>query len=613
MSRSIPRAIPLTNTVMNRLSERHGSHEAAWATATRGMMPFKPKKQADQGTLEHRVVVINDLHIGPGFDPVMEKYDASDDFTAAQERQFAAWMANEWAAAGMGNENLTHPTKTRVAKTLSSLKWANGSPVNLGQVHDLQGEGKYALTLNINGDFLDFLQTMNPRPNMPFPDGVNKDGAPLNTPANSIVVLNTIREGHPEVFKALAVHLLLGHNIDLVPGNHDRHFWNEHVWEGEIEVAGQKLGGFTKIMAEELREFGANPAEVKEALGRLERKAFAVYADKWVDHGDMADRFNRVQRPLKELFEPSGMHEEMQMALGDYGVRGGFNQLEPLDPSLDAIDSTPKFLKHALRHPKLALGLVKAFLRGTAQAGYTTSMEAEKQDRITDMHKLVEQHPYIMEQLNALRPEGEKLTKEEVKTGLGAVENQSATPLFSNFRKGTNTFLRLLKLGRKLIRGKADKRDKHEINLDRGLAAQKHLGINGIVEGHTHHAKFDTYLTTEEKGFQRMNTHTWMSKEGSWGRPDVTWGEDGRGVGVIEVGTNKDGERWTEMRLEKVVSEDGGLVRGDLYADAEVDDKDPKRLSTKTDEIFDANAGHVSQKKAPAITRHIDLKPAVNS
>ena len=604
MSRSIPSAIPLTNTVMNRLTERHGSHQEAWATATRDMLPFKPKSQAEQGKLEQRVVVVNDMHIGPGFDPVMEKYDASDDFTAVQERQFAAWMSNEWAAAGMGNENLTHPTKTRVMKTLQKLSWANGKPVELGKVADLQGEGKYQLTMNINGDFLDFLQTMKPRPHMPFPDGVNRDGAPLNTPANSIVVLNTIREGHPEVFKALAVHLLLGHKIDLVPGNHDRHFFNKHVWEGEIEVAGQKLGGFTKIMEQQLRELGANPAEVKDAMSRLERKAFAVYGDKWVDHGDMADKFNRVQRPLKELFEPSGLHEEMPMALGDYGVRGGFNQLEPLDPSLDAIDDRNKFLKHALRHPKQAWGLVKAFLRATEKEGYSESAAADKAGRISDMHRLVEEHPYVMEQLNALRPEGEKLCKDDVKAGLTEVENQSATPLFSNFRKGSLFIQRVLKLGWKLIAGKADLREKNEVNLDRGLASQKHFGMNGIVEGHTHHAKFDTFLTSEEKGFQRMNTHTWMSKEGKWGRPDVTWGEDGRGVGVIEIGRDKQGKQWSEMRLEKVVSEDGGLVRGDLYMEAEVGDRDPKKLTKKVDGIFASNDGKI-KKQAPAVSRHL--------
>lgn len=596
---------------MNHLSQLHGGYEKAWTSAARDMMPSKPK-QADQGKLEQRVLVMNDMHIGPGFDPVIEKYSANDDFTAKQERQFAMTLAREWVAAGVGNENLTHPTKAKVAELFKGMKWASGKPIDTSKLADLAGEGKYQLTLCINGDFVDFLQTTEARPHMPFPDGVNSDGAPLNTPANGIVILNTIREGHPEVFRALAVHLLLGHSIDFVPGNHDRHMYNPHVWGGEIEVAGKTLGGFTKILEEELLGLGATPAEAEDALGRLDRKPFAVYADKFVDHGDMADKFNRIQRPYGELFDPTPMHEEMQMALGDYGVRGGFNQFEPLDPSLDAIDDTKLFFKHAIRHPIKMLGLVRGFLKAAEKEGYTKSAKADEAQRIADMTALVDTHPYIMEQLNSLRPEGEKLSKDEVKAGLTEIEKESAQPLFSNFSRGSNLLMRVLKLGWKLIAGKADFRDKHEVNLDRGLAAQRNFGVNGIVEGHTHVAKFDTFLTDDHKGFQQMNTHTWMSKEGSWGRPDVTWGEDGRGVGVIEKGTTKTGEKWAEMRLEKVVNEDGGLVRGDLYADPEIDKQSFRQLKPKVEEIFrNFKAATASRPKAkPA---GIPTAAAVNS
>ncbi|MBI4817134.1 MAG: hypothetical protein HY791_12805 [Deltaproteobacteria bacterium] len=585
MSRTIPTAIPLTNAVMHQLSDLHGGYQGAYAHATRDMLPEKPAPEA-QGKLERRMIVVNDLHIGPGYDPILKKYDPADDFTATQDRQFVALLANEWLAAGLGNENLSHPTKAKVQKVLSKLTWANGKPIALDKLADVNGEGRYGLTLTINGDFVDFLQTTKSRPHMPFPDGVNKDGAPLNTPANSIVILHTIREGHPEVFRSLAVHLALGHSIDLIPGNHDRHLYNPHVWSGEIEVQGKKLGGFTKIIEAELRAIGLEESEVKLAVGRLERKTFAVYGDKWVDHGDMADNFNRVRRPYGELFEPSGLHQEMPMALGDYGVRNGFNKFEPLDPSLDAIDDRGMFFQHASRHPIKMLGLVKGFLRAAKADGYEKSAEVDMAARVSDLHRLVEEHPYVMEQLNALRPEGEKLSKDQVKAGLEEIERVSAKPFFSNFKKGTLFVLRALKIAYNNLTGKNDSRDKHEVNLDRGLAAQKHFGVNGIVEGHTHVAKYDSYITSEEKGFVRMNTHTWMSKEGSWGRPAVTWGQEGRGVGVIEKGTDKDGKVWVDMRLEKVVGDDGGLVRGDLYSEAEVGALSEKSLRAKVTDLM---------------------------
>ncbi|MBI2378199.1 MAG: hypothetical protein HYV07_29630 [Deltaproteobacteria bacterium] len=585
MSRKIPTAIPLTNSVMNHLSEIHGSYKEAYAHATRDMKPEKPASEA-RGKLETRTLVVNDLHIGPGYDPVMKKYDPSDDFTATQDRQFVALLVNEWMAAGMGNENLSHPTKVKVGKVLSQLKWADGKPINLEKLGAVVGSGAYALKLSINGDFVDFLQTTKSRPHLPFPDGVNKDGAPLNTPANSIVILNTIREGHPEVFRALAVHLALGHAVDIIPGNHDRHLYNAHVWSGEVEVPGKKLGGFTKLIEEELRSLGLDESEVKASLGRLERKPFAIYGDKWVDHGDMADNFNRVRRPLGELLDPSGLHDEMQMALGDYGVRNGFNKFEPLDPSLDAIDDRGMFWNHARKHPIKMFGLVKGFLRAAKADGYEQSAEADMAQRLADVRRLVDEHPFVMEQLNSFRPEGEKLTKAQVQEGLEEIEKVSAKPFFSNFRRGSLFVVRALQIAFNNLAGKNDARDKSEVNLDRGLAAQVHFGVNGIVEGHTHVAKYDSYVTSEEKGFVRMNTHTWMSKEGSWGRPEVTWGQDGRGVGVIETGVDKEGKPWVDMRLEKVVGEDGGLVRGDLYSDAEVGELSSKGLRERVKELF---------------------------
>ncbi|MFO0722537.1 MAG: metallophosphoesterase [Myxococcota bacterium] len=579
--------IKLTNSVANELAALHGSHEKALAYRNRAVLPGKPAAGAP--TIQGRVLVINDLHIGAGRDPETLKYVAGDDFTATQGAQLIAYMANEWAASATGNDASLHPVKAKVAKTLAQLKWGDGSTVDLSKIADLMPSPKYPLTLCINGDFVDFLQTTVQRPGMPYPDGFNKEGAPKNTPANSIVALNVIRQGHPEVFRMLAVHLRLGHKIDFIPGNHDRHIWNPYVWSGSIQVEGKKLGGFVEIMKEELRSMGASDAEVKDSLSRLERKMFATYGaqgDIWVDHGDMGDRHNRVNRPYGEFLAPSGLHEEMSMALGDYGVRGGFNQFEPLDPNLDAIDDRHQFFQHVFKHPLKASGLIKAFLKGAEQEGYEKSTEADAAQRLADVRAMVESSPYIMEQLNAGRSGAEKFSKEDVIAGLENVEKASARPFFSNFKRGTLLVTRLASIAKKIITHDADLRPQEAVYVDRLEAAHKSFGTNAVVHGHTHQARDESYLSQDEKHLRYVNTHTWMSKDGDWGRPTVTWGADGRGVGVIEFGVDESGKPWQKLALEKVIDDNGSLVAGDLLEDPETNIKGSKAAAR---DIYYAN------------------------
>jgi hypothetical protein len=360
----------------------------------------------------------------------------------------------------------------------------------------------------------------------------------------------------------------LGHELDFVPGNHDRQLYNEHVWGGEVEVAGKTLGGFTQVIAEELRCLGASEQEVKDSLARLHLRPFAMYGNHWVEHGDMGDAVNRVQRPYKELLDPTPLHEEMSMALGDYGVRGGFNNLEQQDPTLDAIDNTMRFFRKAFKHPMAALGLIAAFLRGSKQEGYVTSKEADLAQRVSDVRDLVTRFPAITEQLNSLRPAGDQLTNAQVIDGLQALEKKAAVPFFSQFKRGTRFLRRLFSLAMQKLTGKSDTRSREQIYLDRLLATQKQFGAQALVQGHTHHAQDDVFLTDEEKVVRMVNTHTWMDKDGDWGRPEVTWGEDGRGVGVIEVGKDATGQPWSSLALRKVVDESGTLVWGDILDDA---------------------------------------------
>ncbi len=70
---------------------------------------------------------------------------------------------------------------------------------------------------------------------------------------------------------------------------------------------------------------------------------------------------------------------------------------------------------------------------------------------------------------------------------------------------------------------------------------------------------------------------------------DHVYAADGRGVGIIEVGVDAEGGTWVDMRLDKVVDTTGVLVRGDLYLEAEIDDRSPEQLARAAEAIYHAN------------------------
>lgn len=560
-----------TNPIAQELARLHGSHEKALAFRTRNLMGTAPADGS--GKLTDRIIMISDVHIGAGRDPETGAIHPADDFTAEQSRQFTAYLTNEWQAARLGNSAAVHPTKRQELEALNKLTWADGSTIDVNKVAPLKQANPYRLTLTLAGDFLDFLQTTVERAGMPYPDGILPNGAPKNTPANSLVKLNVMRQGHPEVFRTLATHLRLGHRIDVTPGNHDLPLANPHVWQGEIEVNGKKLGGFTRILAQELAAMGASPEEIKQCMQRVSLKPVAFYGDAMVSHGMESDVHNRTQRPHKEFVDPTPLHGEFSLSYGDVGVQNGFNHIEQHDPRLDSLPDNAAVVKRTLNRPSSLLKLAQAFLSGFKAEGYRDSPQADAAQRRKDIAALVDKYPSIAETLNALRPPEERLTPEEIKKGLMAIEDVSATPLFSNFKKGAGFFTRLGTAVKQFLSGKTDKRDQEAVTVDRLHAAHKSLGINKLVQGHTHQARDQTYLTDEEKTLRYVNTHTWMTQTGEWGRPELTWKGDGRGVGVIEIGVDQHGNPWSTLSLHKVADESGDLVEGDIVDDAAGDEK----------------------------------------
>lgn len=549
----------LTNSARIELARLHGSTEKA--QSCRKKNHWAPKPGDGQG-VERRIIVLNDLHMAVGADMETNKFHPSDEFTAEHSRQFSAYLHREWRDAE---------------------------------------EKNYELNLCLNGDIIDILQTAFERPGLHFPDGFSDDGlAPLNTPANVLVQLNIIYEGHRDFFHLIAQHLLKGHHIDYLPGNHDRHLYNDFVWCGKLALEERTIGGFTHIIEDELKLLTNDNAAIEMALGRLIRRPFSVYGDVYVDHGDSTDAFNRVSRPLQEMYQPSALHEPMELAFGDHGVRNGFNHLEILEPRLSSAPYySLDFWGRAFKHPFKALKLIAGFFDASKQGGHEHSPYRDFTRRIADVRALVATYPDIERSINSLRPPEKQLTSEQIQDALEAIERASALPLLSNFTR-TSGFLG--RLYHTIFKGD-DRRSEHRVVLDTLAAAHKWLGVNTAMHGHTHIARDDVYLTEEENSVRHVDTHTWMDRHGNWGRGVHTFGEKGRGVGVIELGHTTTGAVFSHVALNKIVGDSGELVAGDLFAEP---DNDPLYTQTRMREIYrnnhvlDTVSDHVELSNTPA-------------
>ena len=145
------------------------------------------------------------------------------------------------------------------------------------------------------------------------------------------------------------------------------------------------------LMRQTMADLGATGPEAEAALGRLERLPMAVYGDKLVDHGHREDTYNCTRRPYQEIFDPTPLHEQMPLALGDYGVRDGFDRLERKQPYLgDALGSKTAFVKEAVGAPREALGMLGAFLKSALREGHEVSAEADETVRKMDARQLVD-------------------------------------------------------------------------------------------------------------------------------------------------------------------------------------------------------------------------------
>ncbi len=575
--------LPLTYSAQNELAVAHGSHAKALAQRHRVRMQSSPAEGT--GTVLRRQLSVSDLHPSAGTNPETGRFDSLDDFPPYQQRQMNTWLSREWVSAVASSALARVPT----ADKTNALLTAPYSRFNLDGLRALRDAPKaIQVPLVLLGDVIDLLQTNRVSPGFTFPDGMVDHGrAPKNTPANAMVQLNIVHAGHRDYFRAFAMHLFLGHSIDFVPGNHDRALSNAHVWSGEIEVEGRKIYGFTKLLELELREIGATEAEIADSLSRLKLFPFILDADKLFEHGDTNDQYNKVRRPYKELIEPTPLHEEMELAYGDHGVRDGFNDIERARPTLDAIDRGPLFFLKALGVPKALLQLAVSFLSGATRDGYDVSPTEDHSLREQDIEHLIRAYPHVLTRANERIPESRgPMTEAKLVYGLQQMERVSARPFFSNFKRGAGFVKRLLSVLTRGFLGDVDLRGGEKARLDRIEAAHRFLGVNDYIDGHTHVAQNEYYLTQNEQAVRHLNGHTWTSKKGNWQPDGNYWGEQSRGVIAMMSGVTAAGIPFADLDLFRVVDESAVMVMGELVETYERDESAVRKAARA---IYDAN------------------------
>ena len=270
-------------------------------------------------------LVISDLHMTSGRDPVSGRWSPTEDFFWDEE--FREFLAH----------------------------------------HSRRGP----CTLIINGDMFDFLQVLVlPTEDEAAAYGIRKDDIQPTyglrcSEAASIFQADKMIDGHPLFFDALSGFLARGHQIRIIKGNHDVQLFWERVQD--------RIVGRLEAMLP-----NAKRGSVRQNLQFLPW-FFYVPGLLFVEHGNQyeaATSFRNFLNPVLP-FDFPGTGRQVELDLASFLVRYVTNRMEVFDPLTDNIRPLTKYLQVFLRrHPLIFLStagtagnyLWKAFAKSAEQA-----------------------------------------------------------------------------------------------------------------------------------------------------------------------------------------------------------------------------------------------------
>jgi UDP-2,3-diacylglucosamine pyrophosphatase LpxH len=255
------------------------------------------------------LVVVSDLHLGRGFDPETKRWHGLEAFFYDEDfRAFAEWLCRDAA------------------------------------------ERSVPLALVLNGDIIDLLRI---EPEAP-PDGASglerRFGPPV-TPEVAARMVRDILHGHAAFADALAAVVAAGHEVVILPGNHDL----ELQWEPVQEELRRAVAG-------RLSAHGAPGAAVQRL--RFEPWFFHERGRIWIEHGCQYDPENAFRFPLRRRLASSphaGTVAERDMPLGNFFQKYLYNAFGSITFIVPSSRANYRYFRFLLANqPRLLLSVVRS-------------------------------------------------------------------------------------------------------------------------------------------------------------------------------------------------------------------------------------------------------------
>jgi len=243
---------------------------------------------------EFNIVIISDLHLSEGRNPVTKKFNLNEDFFFDEEfDRFLIYLENESQRRGR----------------------------------------KYRLI--IAGDMVDFLQITGLPERTEFELRRSEAEYGLGThPDKTIWKMKAMMDGHWIFFKGLGRFICTGNKCTIMTGNHDIE-WTVP----QVQMA------FREEMKKYLSKEVANKEEV--VASRIEFCPWFYYEPGliWVEHGNQYDGINSFDYFLFPYLPNS---KELMLPGGSFFVRYLFNKVEQIDPFADNIKPVSRYLRKYL-------------------------------------------------------------------------------------------------------------------------------------------------------------------------------------------------------------------------------------------------------------------------
>jgi UDP-2,3-diacylglucosamine pyrophosphatase LpxH len=292
------------------------------------------------------LVVVSDLHLGRGFNAEtkrwhgLEAFFHDDDFLA-----FCEWLCRDAA------------------------------------------ERKASLSLILNGDIVDLLRI---EPGVPpgGARGIERRFGPPVTPEVAARMVNDILRGHADFADALAAVLAAGHEVIVLPGNHDL----ELQWEP---------------VREELRSAVAGRLDARggsrDALQRLRFESWFFHEPGrvWIEHGCQYDPENAFRFPLRRRLAASPQImavAERDMPLGNFFQKYLYNAFGPIAFIVPSSRANYRYFRFLLANrPRLLVSVARShgrfllqLLRRLARASSAAWQRDAEQCHGADLAELAE-------------------------------------------------------------------------------------------------------------------------------------------------------------------------------------------------------------------------------